>query len=139
MTIENTPSGVKDARPLSPHLQIYKPQITSILSILHRMMGVALSAGAIFLIYWLAAAAYGPEAFARAQGFMGAWFGQLVLLGMTFSLFYHLANGIRHLLWDAGIGFELPMLRATGIMVVILAFGLTALTWIVAYLRAGIL
>ena len=131
--------GAKSARPLSPHLQIYDPQITSVLSILHRMMGVALAFGAVFLVYWLSAAAYGPDAFARAQSFMGSWFGQLVLLGMSFSLFYHLANGIRHLIWDAGLGFELPMLRATGIVVVILAFGLTALTWIVAYMRAGLL
>jgi succinate dehydrogenase / fumarate reductase cytochrome b subunit len=135
---EITP-GAKSARPLSPHLQIYDPQITSVLSILHRMMGVALAFGAVFLVYWLSAAAYGPDAFARAQSFMGSWFGQLVLLGMSFSLFYHLANGIRHLIWDAGLGFELPMLRATGIVVVILAFGLTALTWIVAYMRAGLL
>jgi succinate dehydrogenase / fumarate reductase cytochrome b subunit len=135
---EITP-GAKSARPLSPHLQIYDPQITSVLSILHRMMGVALAFGAVFLVDWLSAAAYGPDAFARAQSFMGSWFGQLVLLGMSFSLFYHLANGIRHLIWDAGLGFELPMLRATGIVVVILAFGLTALTWIVAYMRAGLL
>ena len=135
---EITP-GAKSARPLSPHLQIYDPQITSVLSILHRMMGVALAFGAVFLVYWLSAAAYGPDAFARAQSFMGSWFGQLVLLGMSFSLFYHLANGIRHLIWDAGLGFELPMLRVTGIVVVILAFGLTALTWIVAYMRAGLL
>ena len=135
---EITP-GAKSARPLSPHLQIYDPQITSVLSILHRMMGVALAFGAVFLVYWLSAAAYGPDAFARAQSFMGSWFGQLVLLGMSFSLFYHLANGIRHLIWDAGLGFEMPMLRATGIVVVVLAFGLTALTWIVASMRAELL
>jgi len=65
--------------------------------------------------------------------------GQIILLGLTFSLFYHMANGIRHLIWDVGLGFEMPMLRATGIVVVIIAFGLTALTWVVAYLRAGLI
>jgi len=139
MAKEETIPGAKSARPLSPHLQIYDPQITTVLSIMHRIMGVALAFGAVFLIYWLSAAAYGPDAFERAQSFMGSWFGQLVLLGMSFSLFYHLANGIRHLIWDAGLGFEMPMVRATGIVVVIAAFGLTALTWIVAYMRAGLL
>jgi succinate dehydrogenase / fumarate reductase cytochrome b subunit len=138
-TAEESSPGAAGSRPLSPHLQIYNPQITSVLSILHRMMGVGLSFGSVFLIYWLSAAAYGPDAFARAQGFFGSWIGQLILLGLTFSLFYHLANGIRHLIWDVGLGFEMPMLRATGIVVVITAFGLTALTWVVAYLRAGII
>ena len=139
MTVEKSTPGTTRVRPLSPHLQVYNPQITSVLSILHRMMGVALSFGSVFLIYWLSAAAYGPDAFARAQAFFGSPIGQLILLGLTFSLFYHLANGIRHLIWDVGLGFEMPMLRATGIVVVIIAFGLTALTWVVAYVRAGII
>lgn len=124
-------------RPLSPHLQIYRPQITSILSILHRITGVALAFGAVLLTYWLTSGAYGPEAFARAQAVFGSWFGRLVLLGMTFSLFYHLANGIRHLAWDAGWGFELPTLRKTGILVVAVAVALTALTWIWAFAAGG--
>lgn len=124
-------------RPLSPHLQIYRPQITSILSILHRLTGLALAFGAVLLTYWLTSSAYGPEAFARAQAVFGSWFGRLVLLGMTFSLFYHLANGIRHLAWDAGWGFELPTLRKTGILVVAVAVVLTALTWIWAYAAGG--
>ena len=131
--------GTKSVRPLSPHLQIYSPQITSVLSILHRATGVALTFGTVFLVYWLLAAAYGPYAFERAQIFMGSWFGQLVLLGVSFSFFYHLANGIRHLIWDSGYGFELSVLRVTGIVVVVSAFGLTTLTWVIAYIRAGIL
>ena len=130
---------VKSARPLSPHLQIYDPQITSVLSILHRATGVVLTLGAALLVYWLSAAAYGPDAFARAQSFMGSWSGQLILLGVSFSFFYHLANGIRHLIWDAGYGFKLSVLRVTGIIVVISAFGLTTVTWIIAYMRAGLL
>ena len=131
--------GTKSTRPLSPHLQIYSPQITSVLSILHRATGIALTLGTVFLTYWLLAAAYGSNAFEKAQNFMGSWFGQLVLLGVCFSLFYHLANGIRHLIWDTGYGFELSVLRVTGIVVVVVAFALTSLTWIVAYIRAGIL
>lgn len=132
-------SEAKNQRPISPHLQIYNPQITSVLSILHRILGVALSFGAVLLVYWLVAAAFGPDTYLQAQNFFASWFGQLILLGMSFSLFYHFANGIRHLIWDAGIGFDMPTLRATGVLVIISSFGLTAITWIVAYIRAGIL
>lgn len=130
---------IKKQRPLSPHLQVYRPQITSVLSILHRMMGVAMSMGAILLVYWLASAAYGPEPFGRAQALFGSWFGRLVLFGLTFSLFFHLGNGIRHLVWDAGHGFELPTLRASGIAVVIFSLALTLLTWAFAYMQVGAL
>jgi len=107
------------------------------LSILHRFTGVALVAGALVLTYWLAAAAYGPEAFARAQALLASWFGRLVLLGLTWALFYHLANGLRHLAWDAGWGFEMPVLRATGWTVLVVSVALTALAWIAAYAAAG--
>lgn len=120
-------------RPLSPHLQIYRPQITSVLSILHRLAGLALVAGALLFAYWINAAAYGPEAFERAQGFLASWFGRLVLFGMTFSFFYHFSNGIRHLAWDAGRGYEMPTLRITGWLVVAVSVGLTLLAWIAAY------
>ena len=132
-------SKTQSIRPLSPHLQIYSPQITSILSILHRITGVALTFGTVFLAYWLSAAAYGPDAFERAQSFMGSWFGQLVLLGVCFSIFYHLSNGIRHLVWDAGYGFKLTALRITGVLVLLATFVLTILTWLLAYKYAGIL
>lgn len=125
-------------RPLSPHLQIYRPQITSVLSILHRLTGVALAAGAVLLTYWLSCAVYGPESFARAQAVMGSWIGKTVLLGLTFSLYYHLANGIRHLAWDAGWGFDLPTLRVTGWLVVGASLVLTLATWVCAYRLAGV-
>src|SRR5580704_16534899 len=112
-------------RPLSPHLRIYKPQLTSVLSILHRITGVALSVGTILLVYWLVAAASGPAAFATAAGLMRSWLGRLLLFGWTFALFFHLANGIRHLFWDAGIGFELKTVYASGWTVVALATALT--------------
>ena len=124
-------------RPLSPHLQVYRPQITSVLSILHRLTGVVLAIGGVLLTYWLVSAAYGPDAFARAQAFLGSWFGRLILFGFTFSLFYHLCNGIRHLAWDIGWGFELPKLRASGIAVVVVSLGLTVVSWIAAYSVAG--
>lgn len=125
------------SRPISPHLQIYKPQITSVLSITHRITGVALCAGAVLLTYWLMAATYGPDVFATAQSIMGSWIGQLVLLGVVFSLWYHLSNGIRHLAWDAGWGFDLDRLRLTGLAVVAVAVMLTVLTVVLIYAVGG--
>lgn len=124
-------------RPLSPHLLIYRPQITSVLSITHRFAGVALSFGALVLTYWLTSAAYGPEAFARAQAALGSWFGRLVLFGLTFSLFFHLCNGVRHLAWDVGWGFEMNQLRATGWLVVAASLVLTLASWFAAYAVAA--
>ena len=124
-------------RPLSPHLQVYRPQITSILSILHRMTGVALAAGAVLLTYWLTSAAYGADQFERAQAFAGSSMGRLILLGVTVSFFYHMANAIRHLAWDIGWGYELPKLRATGYLVVLVTIGLTLLVWFSAYSMRG--
>ncbi len=124
-------------RPLSPHLQVYRPQITSMLSILHRLTGVAVSVGALIFTYWIVSAAYGPAAFERAQGLLGSWFGRLVLLGLTFSLFYHLCNGLRHLAWDAGFGFDMSRLRVTGWLAVLAAGALTVVTWLAAYAVRG--
>lgn len=124
-------------RPLSPHIQIYRPQITSVLSILHRITGVALSVGLLLLTWWLVAAVYGPEEFATAQAFLGSWFGHLVLWGFTFSVFYHLCNGIRHLAWDFGFGFELAEVRLSGLITVGAAAGLPLVTLIAAYAAGG--
>ena len=126
-----------DPRPLSPHLQIYRPQVTSVLSITPRLTGVVLAFAALLLTYWLASAAYGPESFARAQAVLESWFGRLVLFGFTFSLFYHLCNGIRHLGWDLGWGFDLVKLRLTGVLVIIASMGLTVLSWMLAYGHVG--
>jgi len=116
-------------RPLSPHLQIYRPQLTSVLSITHRATGVALSLGTMVLLYWLQAVARGPETYAAAQEFLSCWLVQLVLAGWTWAFFYHLCNGIRHLFWDAGKGFELQQVYASGYTVLAAATTLTALTW----------
>lgn len=124
-------------RPLSPHLQVYRPQITSVLSILHRMTGVALGLGTVLFTYWLTAAAYGPEAFDRAQALMGSWFGLLILFGFTLSLYYHMANGVRHLFWDIGKGFEMSTLRRSGLFVILFTIVMTAATWGCIWTRAG--
>ena len=126
-----------DNRPLSPHLRVYRPQITSVLSIMHRFAGVALAVGTLLLVYWLAAAATGPEAYAIAQGLIGSWLGRLLLLGWSVALFYHLLNGIRHLCWDAGWGFELKSIYASGWAVVIGTGALTLLAWLGGYAVKG--
>ena len=123
-------------RPLSPHLQVYRPQITSLLSITHRFTGIALAIGAMFFTYWLLSAAYGADKFALAQVVFRSWIGQLILWGFTFSLFYHLANGIRHLAWDAGWGYELDKLRISGWLVLLFSGSMTILTLLVAYSAA---
>ena len=124
-------------RPLSPHLHVYKPQLTSILSITHRATGVFLAFGAFVMANWIISATYGPEAFDMAQSLLGSWFGKLVLLGLTFSLYFHLANGLRHLGWDFGKGFDLPKVQATGYAVVAVSIVLTVVTWIAGYAAAG--
>ena len=125
-----------DRRPLSPHLQIYKPQLTSVLSISHRITGVGLAAGTLLLTWWLLAAAAGPEAFAVVQGFLGSWLGYLILFGFSYALMFHLCNGIRHLFWDAGWGFELPTVYKSGWAVVIGSAALTVIAWAVAIVSA---
>ena len=101
-------------RPLSPHLQVYRPQLTSILSITHRATGIALSFGIILLIAWILATAAGENYFNTMNSIITSWFGKLVLVGFTWALFYHLCNGVRHLFWDAGYGFELSTVYKSG-------------------------
>lgn len=125
-----------DRRPLSPHLQIYKPQLTSVLSISHRASGVALAVGTLLLTWWLIAAAAGPEAFAVVQNFLGSWLGYLVLFGFSYALMYHLCNGIRHLFWDAGWGFELETVYRSGWATVIASVALTVIAWAIAIASA---
>jgi succinate dehydrogenase / fumarate reductase cytochrome b subunit len=132
-----TTDGKLVRRPLSPHLQVYKPQISSVLSICHRISGVALAVGTGLLVSWLVAAAAGPVAFAEAQDFMGSFLGRLMLFGWTFALFYHLSNGIRHLAWDAGYGYDLASVNRTGWMTVGSAVGLTLFSWVLGYALLG--
>ena len=112
-------------RPISPHW-IYRWEITMWLSSLHRITGLLLSFGAVVLAAWLIALASGPDAFATASAIVGApWFKPL-LVGWTFCFFFHLANGVRHLTWDAGYGFDPKRIRASGRLVIVVTFLATA-------------
>ena len=120
-------------RPLSPHLQIYRPQLTSVLSIAHRGSGVLLCLGAVLFAGWAIAAAAGPEAFEAVQGFLGSIPGAVILMGFSLALFYHLCNGIRHLFWDAGKGLELTHAYRSGWAVLAASGLLAAVSWAWAF------
>jgi len=122
MTIQN--------RPLSPHLQVYRWQITMVMSILHRAAGIVLAASSLLLVYWLSALASGPQAYATAMARLGSTMGLLLLVCASAAFFYHLCNGIRHLVWDSGRGFEIPQLYASGWMAFIACILLTAGFWL---------
>jgi succinate dehydrogenase / fumarate reductase cytochrome b subunit len=124
-------------RPLSPNIQIYRPQLTSVLSIANRITGVILSVFAVFLVIWLSAAAEGPQTFTNVQEITGSWFGQLLMAGGVFCFYMHLFGGIRHLFWDAGYGFRLRTIYASGWAVVISSFLFTGVTWAVSIYMAG--
>jgi succinate dehydrogenase / fumarate reductase cytochrome b subunit len=132
LLLGKTSDGRAVQRPLSPHLQIYKPQITSVLSIAHRATGIATSVGLLLLAWWLIAAASSDRAYGTVSWFLRSPIGILMLFGWIAALWYHFCNGIRHLAWDAGFGFELPAVHMTGRAVVIATAVLTLLTWIAA-------
>jgi len=126
-----------NARPLSPHLGIYRWQLTMTLSILHRATGIALAVGSLLVVALLFALAAGPEPYAQVQGFCASKFGLVLLFGWSWSLCFHLCNGIRHLGWDTGWGFEIPRAYFTGWSVVLISLVMTALIWICVYQRGG--
>ncbi len=115
-----------DNRPLSPHLTVYRPQLTSVLSILHRITGILLSLGVLLLVLWLAALSAGPATFAKASALTGNVFVQLIILGGVFSFFYHLCSGVRHLFWDMGKGLTIEAAYRSGWTVVIVSLVLAA-------------
>jgi succinate dehydrogenase / fumarate reductase cytochrome b subunit len=119
-------------RPLSPHLQVYRPQLTSVLSFSHRVSGIVLGACAVMLVAWLVAAAMGPEPYLRVHEFLGSWLGRTVLFAGTFCFFLHLCGGIRHLVWDTGRGFELRTIYLSGWVVVAGSAALTVAAWVLA-------
>ena len=121
------------ARPLSPHLQIYKPMLTMMMSIAHRLTGAALYFGVILLVWWLSAAAVSDQYFALVQGFFAHWFGRLVLLGFTWALVHHMLGGLKHLLWDTGRGFDLKTIEWLARGSLIGSIGLTLLIWFIGY------
>jgi succinate dehydrogenase / fumarate reductase cytochrome b subunit len=127
MSVANRPVH----RPLSPHLQIYRWQLTMVLSILHRATGIALAVGALYLAVWVMCAAASPRTYASFQSFNVSVVGRLVLGGWLYCAFYHLCNGIRHLFWDAGYGFELKDAYRSGWIVVGVSAVVTLLSWII--------
>ena len=122
-------SNTSRPRPLSPHLGIYRLLITSVTSITHRFTGIALSAGLLMLTAWLGVLAFCPENYPSFTAFCHSIIGTIILVGFTLAFFYHLSNGIRHLIWDMGVGFELKTINKTGPLVIALAIILTAITW----------
>lgn len=127
-------SGSMRQRPLSPHLTIYKPIPTMVMSILHRITGVALYVGTLLVAWWLLAAASGPSAFETASGFFGSWFGRLVLLGYTWALLFHMFGGIRHLIWDTGKALEKETTTSLAWVTLASSILATLLVWIAGYM-----
>lgn len=122
------------SRPLSPHLQIYRPQMTSLLSISHRLTGLILSSGCLLLVGWLWAIAQGKETYAIFYGVCGLLFAKLYLFTLLYAFFYHLCNGLRHLAWDAGYGFDLKQVHQTGWAVILASGILTFIVWFALWL-----
>ena len=127
----------KRARPLSPNIQIYRPQLTSVLSIGYRISGVVLSFYVVGLVIWLVAAAAGPQAHSTLQAFISSWLGQVFLFAGTFAFFWHLCGGIRHLVWDTVHGFELRSIYMSGWIVVGASVLLTATAWGISLFHIG--
>ncbi|MDC1286977.1 succinate dehydrogenase, cytochrome b556 subunit [Gammaproteobacteria bacterium] len=117
--------------PVSPHLQIYRLPLTALLSITHRLTGVFLAVGCVLLVWLLASAAQGAESYAALVMHFQAWYGQIFLFGFLFSLYLHFCNGIRHLFWDVGYGFELETVDLTAKLAIGMALVLTVATWMV--------
>lgn len=120
-------------RPISPHLQIYRPQLTSVLSILHRAAGVFLSCGVPFLVFWIWSIGQGADAYQGGRLFFASLIGRTLLLAWSFCFYYHLCNGVRHLVWDVGRGFDMETVYRGGWLVVVGSAVMTLATWVAAY------
>ena len=134
--VEAKASTTKD-RPLSPHLQIYRPTLTMTMSIVHRVTGGALYLGTLLLVWWLSAAAAGPNAYAGVQWFMETLVGRLILFGYTWALIHHLLGGIRHLIWDTSYGMGPVEREWLTVATLVGSIGLTIILWFVGYLVMG--
>lgn len=135
LTKANAP--LRRHRPLSPNIQIYRPQLTSVLSIVNRISGVVLAGCAVILVVWLNAAAGGHRPFAVVHAIIGSWPGQIMLLCGILAFFLHLLGGIRHLVWDSVHGFELSAIYASGWVVVGASVVLTALAFVASLFMRG--
>ncbi len=122
------------ARPLSPHLQVYRLPLAAWLSISHRITGIGLTLGGLLLTWWVVAAAYGEEAYVTFTGFLGSPFGLFILFGFSVALFFHLCNGIRHLFWDAGKNFSIVETKRSNAVVLAGTAILTAIAWLAAFI-----
>lgn len=127
----------KRQRPLSPHLQVYRLKFHMIMSGVHRISGLALGLGTLILVWWATALATSREYYEFFEGWMVHPIGRLVLFGFSFALIYHALNGIRHLLWDTGRGFEKTEVKRSAIIVIVLTIILTTAVWVLAYMQAG--
>lgn len=133
--MSSSQSGAAE-RPLSPHLQIYKPLVNMVMSILHRITGAALYVGSLLVAWWLVAAAIGPDDFAYVNAIATSTFGKLVLYGYTWALIHHMLGGVRHFIWDTGRGLDLASVHQLSWGTIILSVGLTLAIWFVAPLVA---
>ena len=131
------PTGTRHPRPLSPHLQIYKPMLSMMMSIVHRITGAALYFGMGLLAWWLIAAASGPNAYATFQWFIGSLIGQVILFGYTWALVHHMLGGIRHLIWDSLRGFEPAEREMLVLANLIGSIVLTLMLWGIGLLVGG--
>jgi succinate dehydrogenase / fumarate reductase, cytochrome b subunit len=120
-------------RPLSPFMTSYQQPFNAVLSILHRITGAGLAVGGILMVCWFLGAAAGPDHFRSVDDLVTSWIGGLILLVCLAMLWFHSCNGVRHLLWDIGHGYEKPMVRKTGFVMLAVAGAMTLITWIVAY------
>ncbi len=121
------------ARPLSPHLQIYRPMLTMMMSILHRITGVVLYFGVLLLVWWFSAAATSDSYFDLVQRFFGHWLGRLLLFGFTWALIHHMLGGLRHFLWDTGRGFDLKLVELLARANLAGSVVITVVLWIIGY------
>ena len=124
-------------RPLSPHLQVYRPTLNMALSVLHRGTGSVLALSTPLLVYWLLTLAAGPQAYAELQECLSSWIFKIVLLGYVFSMSYHMCNGVRHLFWDVGRGYENEDVNRSGMIVASTAAVLTIVVFITALATGG--
>ena len=132
-----TTAAARRARPLSPHLQVYKFMLSYLMSGLHRISGFVLYFGVLLVAWWLIAAASGPNAYGNFEWFMGSLIGRLVLLGYTWALLHHLLGGVRHLIWDLGYGFEPAEREFLALATIVGSISLTLIVWVVGYLAMG--
>lgn len=126
-------TGMGEKRPLSPHLQIYRPNLTMMMSILHRITGAALYFAILLGVWWLAALAAGPAYFAFVDGLFRSWFGLVVLAGTVYGLFHHLMGGVRHLIWDTGAAFSIEDAERMDWLSLAAAAALTAIVFVAGY------